>query len=90
MTPWDRRACYGGFDWWYAMPRRSADVIARFRDEISCTDLDQEEILGGDPYYSKPTECFRALGCEGWLAAWMWRQKLPFDHLHEFPWPAKR
>lgn len=55
-------ACYGGADWFYLAPRRVADIVARFADEMSCERLKHPKIM---PY------CSGCLGNECWLAAWM-------------------
>jgi hypothetical protein len=59
---------YGGADWFYALPREYADVLARFPDEASCSQLQHPDI-------QKNCEI---LGCECWVASWMLQQKVPF------------
>lgn len=57
-------ACgYGGGDWFYAAPRKHADVIARFADEMTCERLQRDRIL--------PRPCANCLGCECMLVAWL-------------------
>ena len=92
VVPWDHRACYGGMDWWYAMNRDAADVIARFRHEYQCEYLNRSEILERDPFYDdKPTRCRNGLlGCEGWLASFMMAKGVEFKPLPTKPWPQKR
>jgi hypothetical protein len=74
VSPW--AACgYGGMDWFYAVPRQYADTVADFTSSVSCSD-----------YHSNPDishKCSACLGCECWLAAWMYAKKVPF---RELPW----
>lgn len=94
MQPWCEgdgpRACYGGFDWWYATPRAYADVISGFRDGVTCDHLDREEIIGKDPFFHKNTQCSTNFGCEGWLAAWLFSQKVRFRPLGCWKWVPQR
>jgi hypothetical protein len=59
---------YGGADWFYALPRTYAEVLARFPDEASCSQLHHPEIQ---------KNC-KILGCECWVASWMLQQGVPF------------
>jgi hypothetical protein len=67
----DWEGAYGGFDWFYAVPRTYADAIARFPDEASCSQLHHPEIQ----------KFCKTLGCECWLASWLLKQSIPFKAL---------
>jgi len=74
VSPW--APCgYGGMDWFYAIPRKYANTIGEFASSVSCSDYKS------DPQIAQ--NCASCPGCECWLAAWMFAQKVPFQKL---PW----
>lgn len=82
MFPWHHNRCYGAFDWFYAMPRKHAATIARFKDEITCEHAVQ--VPSWDALHKKPAQCVSSrLGCEGYLASWMHSQNVSFAELPE-------
>ena len=75
VKPW--AACgFGGMDWWYVMPRQHADTLARFPDNMKCEYLQHPKV--------QPV-CADCIGCECFLAAWMYSQKVKFERVPP-PW----
>lgn len=78
FTPW--ASCgFGGMDWFYAMPRSMVDKVAGFGQGVSCG-------VYSDPSKHKEDlrqACTECLGCECWLAAWLFAEGLNFQRL---PW----
>jgi len=73
VTPW--ASCgYGGMDWFYALPRSSADKVAKFTKESSCDTVSHESTL---------KTCRSCLGCECFLAGFLRQQGVQFSRL---PW----
>lgn len=70
VTPWN--IAYGAMDWFFALPREYADVFARFPEEASCSQLQQPKIL---------EDCAPALGCECWMASWLYKNNVKFERL---------
>merc|ERR1719506_485963 len=77
-------ACgFGGGDWFYMAPRKLANVLARFPDEMTCEKMKQPGVLPGKP-------CADCMGCECMLVAWLYSNGAKVDRM---PWndysPAK-
>lgn len=75
VTPWN--VAYGAIDWFFALPRGDADIFAKFADEASCSQLHHPHIL---------PNCKMSLGCECWMASWLYQNEVQFEQLTSAPY----
>lgn len=79
VTPWN--VAYGAIDWFFAMPRGDADVFSQFAKEASCSQLHHPKIL---------PECAKSLGCECWMASWLYQKNVNFTQLANAPYTVAK
>lgn len=79
VTPWN--VAYGAIDWFFAMPRGDADVFSQFTEGATCSQLHHPKILPA---------CATSLGCECWMASWLYQNNVNFAQLDVAPYTVAK
>lgn len=79
VTPWN--AAYGAIDWFFAMPRGDADVFSQFAEKATCSQLHHHLVLPA---------CAISLGCECWMASWLYQNNVNFTQLAHAPYTVAK
>lgn len=79
---------YGGMDWFFAIPRKDADLFALFPDQATCAQLHHPQILPQCAlgWRMEPN----SIGCECWMASWLYKNNMNFTHLTKAPFTVSK